>query len=90
MGIQASAHPKNTLSVTIGANLPPVLRKLVKQIEAGYFIVMGVLFPEWLEAANVGTVDEGFTAPRPKPRPVTTIIEWVQCFGIYVAVLLRT
>ena len=90
MGIQASAHPKDTLPVTVGASLPPVPGKLVKRIEAGYFIEMGELLPEQLGAANVGTDDEGFKAPRPKPRPVTTILEWAQCFGIYVAVLSRT
>ena len=58
--------------------------------EAGNFIEMGELLPERLGAANVSTDDDGFKAPKPKPRPVTTILEWAQCFGIYVAVLSRT
>ena len=90
LGIQAPPNPKHPLPVTIGASLPPVPGKLVKRIEAGYFIEMGELLPERLGAANVGTDDDGFKAPKPKPRPVTTILEWAQCFGIYVAVLSRT
>ena len=58
--------------------------------EAGNFIEMGELLPERLGAANVSTDDDGFKAPKPKPRPVTTILEWAQCFGIYVAVLSKT
>ena len=90
LGIQAPAHLKNTLPVTIGVSLPPVSGKLVKQIEAGYFIEMGELLPKGLGAANIGTDDEGFKASKPKPKPVTTILEWAQCFGIYVVVLSRT
>ena len=90
LGIQAPANPKDIPPVTIGASLPPVPGKLVKRIEAGNFIEMGELLPEWLGAANVSTDDDGFKAPKPKPRPVTTILEWAQCFGIYVAVLSRT
>ena len=67
MGIQAPAQSKDTLPVTIGASLPPVPGKLVKWIEAGYFVEMGELLPKRLGAANVGTDDEGFKAPRPKP-----------------------
>ena len=51
---------------------------------------MRELLPERLGATNTGTDDDGFKAPKPKPRPVTTILEWAQCFGIYVAILSRT
>ena len=90
LGIQDPANPKDISPVTIGASLPPVPVKLVKRIEAGNFIEMEELLPEWLGAANISTDDNGFKGPKPKPRPVTTILEWAQCFGIYVAVLSRT
>ena len=89
LGIQAPANPKDIPPVTIGASLPPIPRKLVKRIKAGKFIEMGELLPERLGAANVSN-DDRFKAPKPKPRPVTTILEWAQCFEIYVAVLSRT
>ena len=70
LGIQAPPNPKDTLPVTIGASLPPVPGKLVKRIEAGYFIEMGELYSERLGAANVGTDDDEFKTPKSKPRPV--------------------
>ena len=85
LGIQAPANPKDIPPVTIGASLPPVPGKLVKRIEAGNFIEMGEFLPEWLGAANISTDDDEFKAPKPKPRLVSTILEWAQCFGIYVA-----
>ena len=87
LGIQAPVNPKDTPPVTIGASLPPVPGKLVKRIEAGHFIEMGELLPEWLGAANVGTDDEGLKMLKVKHGLVTTILEWAQCFGIYVAVI---
>ena len=90
LGIHAPANPKDIPPFTIGASLLLVPGKLVKRIEAGNFIEMGELLPKQLGAANVSTDNDGFKAPKPKPRPVTTILEWAQCFVIYVAVLSRT
>ena len=90
LGIQAPVNPKDTPPVTIGANLTPTPGKLVKRIETGHFIEMGELLPERLGAANMGTDDERLKMPKAKHRPVTTILEWAQCFGIFVAVISRT
>ena len=90
LGYQAPINLKDNPPVTIGTSLPPVPGKLVKTIEAGHFIEMGELLPERLGVANMSTDDEGFKIPKPKHRPVTTILEWAQCFGIYVAVISRT
>ena len=89
-GIQAPINPKDTPPVTVGASLPPVPGKLVKRIQAGHFIEMGELLPERLGVASMGSDDEGFKMPKAKHRAVTTILEWAQCFGIYVAVISRT
>ena len=89
-GIQAPINPKDIPPVTVGASLPPVPGKLVKRIQAGHFIEMGELLPERLGAASMGSDDEGFKTLKAKHRPVTTILEWAQCFGIYVAVISRT
>ena len=52
--------------------------------------MMGELLPEWLGVAGMGSDDEGLKTPNEKHKPVTTILEWAQCFGIYVAVISRT
>ena len=38
---------------------------------------MGSFLTKRLGAANIGIDDDGFKAPTPKPRPVTTILKWV-------------
>ena len=74
--------PITTCIRILGAGLPPVPAKLVSKIESGAFIEMADLLPEQL-----GTYyfDEGPKA-RTKKSSVTNIIEWLQCFTIYIAV----
>ena len=48
---------------------------------------MGELLPEHLGLLGSSTDEESPRLPKPKCRQVTTIIEWVLCFGVFVAVL---
>ena len=82
--------PKEVASVTIGAGIPPIPAKLVQRIEAGNFIEMGELLPERLQITNTNTDVEGTISSKAKYKPVTNIIDWTQCFGLYVAVLSRS
>ena len=77
----------DTTSVIIGAGLPPVPGRLVKRIREGHFIEMGELLPECLGMAAVNFEVEGSKNPKGKCKPVTNILEWLQCFGLYVAIL---
>lgn len=77
-------------SITIWACLTPVPGWLVKKIESGQFIEMGEFLPECLGLLGSSTEEESHRLPKPKYRPVTTIIEWVQCFCVFVAVLSRS
>ena len=75
--------------VSVGAGLPPVPAKLVSKIEAGEFIDMGELIPDRLGVARSFSNEEAGKVAKQKRRVVASIMEWVQCFGIYIAVISR-
>ena len=75
------------LKFHIGATLPPISGKLIKRIEQGHFIEMAELLPESL--GQIATDDDQPAPPKPKWRPVSDIVEWLQCFGTYIAIVSR-
>ena len=78
--------PASSYSKLLGAEFPPVLAKLVTRIESGAFIEIVDLLPE-----RLGTYyyDKESMAQTKKPS-VTNILEWLQCFAVYVAVRARS
>lgn len=72
--------------LSIGPGLPPVPNKLVARIQAGEFIDMAELLPDRLGVSTTPSRDDK-QAAKQKHRQVTNILEWIQCFSIYVAVL---
>ena len=70
----------------IGAGLPPVPPKLVKRIQDGQFIDMAELLPTNLSSSQP-TDDEQPNKTKNKYQEVTNIVRWLQCFGIYLAVI---
>ena len=73
--------------------MPPVPYKLVTRIQAGKFIDIAELLPDHLGSRlSVPPLtpqsQEDKPAPKPKRRQMTNILEWVQCFNIYLAVIL--
>jgi len=60
--------------------------KLVKRIQDGLLIEMSELLPEKLTSAEYNAGDS-VIAQKQKPQEVTTIIDWVQCFGVYTAIM---
>ena len=73
----------------IGAGLPPVPPKLVKRIQDRRFIDMAELLPTNLSSAQSAD-DEQPSRTKNKYQEVTNIVRWLQCFGIYLAVISRT
>ena len=69
-----------------GAGLPPVPSRLIKRIQEGDFIDMSELTIDHL---TMSPLDETGKSPTPKRRPVTSIIEWTQCFANYIAILVQ-
>ena len=68
------------------SGLPPIPAKLVDRIQAGLFVEMSDLLPQKLISAE-HSVGDHTTSQKQKQYEVTTIIEWVQCFGIFIAVV---
>ena len=73
----------------IGAGLPPVPQKMVAKIQSNEFVDMSELLPDCLGCLKTGqiTEDQATSRPMARKRYVSTILEWIQCFGIYMAVL---
>ena len=78
---QQSKHPN---VVHIGAALLPICIKLLKQIEQGNFIEMAELLPENL--GHLATDDDQLVV-KPKRWIILDIVEWLQCFGTYIAII---
>ena len=70
----------------IGGGLPPIPEKLIRCIQDGHFINMAELLPDNLEATNL-TDDDHTTNAKHKQQEVTEIMEWIQCFSTYIAVV---
>jgi len=67
--------------VPFTAGLP---NTLVKRIQEGEFVDMSELIVDSLSMAQG---DESGKSNHSKKRPVTSIIEWAQCFTNYIAIL---
>ena len=75
--------------VYITSGLPPIPAKLVTRIQEGRFVEMAELSP-----IQLGLLDspdyKQFKGSKSKLQEVTNIVEWVQCFGTYIAIITRT
>ena len=86
---QSTSHLKTMLPpVLISGGLPPVPAKLVKRIQEGSFVEMAELLPETLSSLEYGT-NEDPAGQKRKHQEVSNIVDWVQCFGIYIAIISR-
>ena len=81
--------PITDCQVMIGAGLPPIPAKLVSKIEAGEFVDMAELLPDRFGIAKSRPGDESAQPSKHKQRTVTTILKWIQCFSIYLAVIAK-
>ena len=78
---------KHSDVIYIGAALPPISGKLVKRVEQGSFIEMAELLPESLGHLTID--DDQPATPKPRRRAISDIVEWLQCFGTYIAIVSR-
>ena len=74
--------------VLISGGLPPVPAKLVKRIQDGLFVEMAELLPETLSSPEYAASEEP-AGQKQKLREVTNIVDWVQCFGVFIAIISR-
>ena len=83
-GTQAST------GIYIGEGLPPVPSKLADRIRKWEFVDMSELLPEYWGQMSLKPAEGPSNAQQPparRPRKVTEITSWVQCFASYVGVL---
>jgi len=80
---QWQANVTQEMIVNIGAGRPPVPLRLAQRIESGVFIEMADLLPE-----RLGDKERGHHRGKHSKRSLS-ILEWVQCFSTYVAVVAR-
>ena len=85
IAIKAPDHPP----LSIGAGLPPVPHKMVARIQRGEFVDMVELLPDRL-GCSFGSTPEDKTTAKSKKQSVTNILEWIKCFGIYMAVIAKS
>ena len=73
----------------IGPGLPPIPARLVEKIQSGQFVELAELLPDHIGSlsGNPALDDEDKTSSKQTKRQVTTILEWVRCFSLYMAVI---
>lgn len=64
--------------VYIGDGRPPIPAKLAQKIRRWEFVDMGELLPEFAQSDDEATIKRPSTTK--KPRQVTDIFTWMQCF----------
>ena len=74
--------------ILISNGLPPIPVRLVKRVEDGLFVEMAELLPSYLDTADLNT-DDQHTRLRKRPPVILDIMDWVQCFGMYIAIVSR-
>jgi len=74
--------------VMFSSCLPPVPAKLVRRIQDGLFVEMGELSPDRLDFQDLLATEQ--SASSSKVHEVTDIIDWVQCFSVFTAIIHRS
>jgi len=73
----------------ISDGLPPVPARLANRVKQGLFIEMTELLPDYLSSTDVNLKDRP-SSSKSKLEKVKNIIDWIQCFGIYIALFSRS
>ena len=80
---------KASTPLYISGGLPPVPAKLANRIQEGHFIEMAELLPESLRGSNSYDEDQ-LKSSKPKNPGISSIIDWIQCFSVYMAIICRS
>ena len=75
--------------VLISDGISPVPLRLLKRIKQGLFVEIAELHPNYLDSVelNMGYQPTGSHKRVPK---ILDIVDWIQCFGIYMAIISRS
>ena len=80
---------KTSLSLYGGGGLPPVPAKLAQRIQDGQFVEMVELLPEVLRGP-IPYDDDQQKSSKSKYRELNGIVDWIQCFSLYIAIVCRS
>ena len=80
---------KTSLSLYVGGGLPPVPAKLAQRIQDGQFVEMVELLPEVLRGP-IPYDDDQQKSSKSKYRELNGIVDWIQCFSLYIAIVCRS
>jgi len=72
----------------VNAGLPPVPTKIVNRIQGGLFVEMYELLPSTLTSTQYNTIEDD--SCKSKHQRELSNMDWVQSFGVYMAVISRT
>ena len=71
----------------VSAGLPPIPTKLLNRIQDGLFVEMSDLLSDTLTSAKCNAGKDHGDSRKPKHHRKLSIMEWVQSFGVYMAVM---
>ena len=74
--------------VMISNGISPVLLRLVKWVEQG-LLEMAELHPNFLDSVQLKFGDQPSGSTKRLPE-IVDIVDWIQCFGIYIAIISRS
>ena len=80
---------RNPPPILICNGLPPVPARLIKRVEDGMYIEMAELLPDHLSSVELN-MSEQPSSTRSKLHEVTNIMDWIECFGMYIAIISRS
>ena len=80
---------KTSTPLYIGGCMPPIPAKLAKRIQEGLFVEIVELMPDYLRGPNPSDEDQ-LKNSKPKNWEITNIVDWIQCFSLYIAVVCRS
>jgi len=82
-----SSSSKEDAPIIVSSGLPPIPAKLVKRIQERLFVEMSDLLPNTLTLAEYNASEDQTDSRKSKHRRDLSIIEWVQSFTVYLAVI---
>ena len=82
-----SSSEKLRPPVLVSNGFPPIPFRLIKRVEDGLFVEMAELLPSYLDSADLNRDDH--IGSHRRPPTVTDILDWIQCFAVYMAIVSR-
>ena len=79
---QQSTSLEKSSPILIYNGIPPVPARLVKRAEEGMYVEMFEFLPAHLSSAKLN-----LSELKPKLSEVKNIMDWIECFGIYIAIM---